>query len=96
MPLIFRSVNHSPDLNVTLCTQAKKTTRIGFRAVFGAPKRILIQRFIGLINIKFSELRIVKMKENCAIIEMSMKNYPCGKRDKKDFFRSGTGRAAVR
>jgi len=74
----------------------KKTTRIGFRAVFGAPKRILIQRFIGLINIKFSELRIVKMKENCAIIEMSITIYPCGRRDKKHFFRSGTGRAEER
>jgi len=36
------------------------------------------------------------MKENCAIIEMSITIYPCGRRDKKHFFRSGTGRAEER
>ena len=58
-----------------MCT-GQKTTRIGHYAVFGAPERILIQRFIGLSNIKFSELRIEKMKENCNIIEMRVKTIP--------------------
>jgi len=33
------------------------------------------------------------MKENCAIIEMSTTIYPCGRREEKHIFPSGTGRA---
>ena len=58
MPLIFRSVNQSADLYKTLCTQAKITTRIGIRAVFGASESTLIQRFIGSSNTKFVHNRI--------------------------------------
>jgi hypothetical protein len=55
MPLVSRSANHTPDLNVTLCAQAK-TTHIGLCAVFRAPENTLIQRLIRLSNIKFAEL----------------------------------------
>ena len=42
--------------------------------VLGALESTLIQSFAGLSNIKFSELRMVKMKKKCSIIEMRMKN----------------------
>jgi len=70
---LIRKLLSGPQFN--LMRTSKRIIRISLRAVLGAPKSTLIQRYIGLINIKFSELRIVKMKQNCAIIEMS-KNLP--------------------
>jgi hypothetical protein len=55
----------------------KKTTRNDLHAVFGAPESTLIQPFAGLSNIKFSELRIVEMKEHCSIPGNEDEDYPC-------------------
>ena len=54
----------------------EKTKQHQFYAVLGALESTLIQSFVGLSNIKFSELGIVKMKENCSAIEMRLNTVP--------------------